>query len=83
MSSQRLYGGDTVVKHVVSFYLKRKAMGRTPSELRGLCRVSTDAFEEQVRVVTPPSSEVCAGYDALWSVGYAGRNPSELRGLCR
>ena len=34
-------------------------------------------------VVTPPSSEVCAGKDLCDIYPFMCRNPSELRGLCR
>ena len=56
---------------------------RNPSELRGLCRTPILTIAINEGVVTPPSSEVCAGSLNSGSLVISSRNPSELRGLCR
>ena len=63
--------------------LKRPFVSRNPSELRGLCRLSVWESHADLLVVTPPSSEVCAGRVCGAALVCGRRNPSELRGLCR
>ena len=63
--------------------LEHQEVRRNPSELRGLCREQKELLKEHLQVVTPPSSEVCAGTSRPMPGTCERRNPSELRGLCR